>query len=278
MRAIAIGLLLLTACDRNVGDEQLDKPVVEPKPAGLTFDGAGATDPAALVKHGERLSWVLGCRGCHGPDLQGKNFTASKPGNGAVYASNLTQALPRYSDDQVEAMMRRGVHPERAKLWIMPSEIFQHLSDADLKALVAHLRALPPQGDPSPPPVLGPKVSEKIARGEFKSAAEYVRDPEYRLPQDFGAATAKGRYIAAVTCAECHGGQLQGGGDTPDLLVAAAYSREEFERLLTTGVPPGGRKLRKLMVNVAQRRFAKLTRAERDALHSYLTARAERPQ
>ena len=91
---------------------------------------------------------------------------------------------------------------------------------------------------------------------------------------------ALGRYITQVTCAECHGPELKGNQrDTPDLLVAGAYSRQEFEQLMTTGVPAGGRKLKnELMAAVAKERFSRLTRHERDVLYAYLKARAERPQ
>ena len=82
-----------------------------------------------------------------------------------------------------------------------------------------------------------------------------------------------------VTCAECHGPELKGQeGDTPDLIVAGGYSREDFERMITTGVPTGNRKLKELMQDVARNRFSKLTPHERDALYAYLKARAEAPQ
>jgi mono/diheme cytochrome c family protein len=98
-------------------------------------------------------------------------------------------------------------------------------------------------------------------------------------PVELGAQHALGRYIARVTCAECHGPELKGNeGDTPDLTVAGGYTREEFERLVTEGVPSGGRKLKPLMELVAKERFARMTRHERDALHAYLKARAEQPQ
>ena len=43
---------------------------------------------------------------------------------------------------------------------------------------------------------------------------------------------------------------------------------------MRTGEPIGGRKL-KLMAQVSKSRFSHLTRAEVEALHSYLVARAE---
>jgi mono/diheme cytochrome c family protein len=87
-----------------------------------------------------------------------------------------------------------------------------------------------------------------------------------------------GRYISRVTCAECHGPELKGGNDTPDLIVAGAYSRDEFERLMVDGIGSGGRKLKPMMEGVSKGRFSKMTPWERDALYGYLKTRAEQPQ
>src|SRR5689334_25308849 len=86
--------LLLAAC------QQQPKPAV--KPAEVTFDGADVTDAAALRAHGERISWTLGCRGCHREKLEGGSFYER-------YASNLTRELPKYSDAEIEHVLRTGV-------------------------------------------------------------------------------------------------------------------------------------------------------------------------
>ena len=80
-----------------------------------------------------------------------------------------------------------------------------------------------------------------------------------------------------MTCAECHGAELKGRGN-PDLIVAGAYSREEFDRLMTQGIATGGRKLKPMMEGVSRDRFSQMTPRERGALYAYLKARAEAPQ
>ena len=140
MRYWAIAALLLAACQQRA------------KAPEITFDGAGVTDAAAKIAHGERLSRVLGCRGCHEADLTGSNFTADEPQYGPLYASNLTVVLPEYTDAQLDGIIRKGVHPERKTVWAMPSQIFQNLSDRDFEALVAYLRSLKPIGKKTPPP------------------------------------------------------------------------------------------------------------------------------
>lgn len=245
----------------------------------ITFDGALNSMPVGVGDHGDRLAWVLGCRGCHGKDLQGKLWDNDPRGYGVMWASNLTRVVPTMTDEQLTILLRVGRHPTRKDMWVMPSELFQHLSPSDTRTLIAFLRTLRPAGARSPQPVLGPRAKREIASGEVKPAHHLVAELRGVLPADAGSQHAFGRYIATVTCAECHGSKLEGKpNDTPDLVVAGGYSRDEFEKLLTTGVPTGGRKLKELMQDVAKNRYSRLTPRERDALYGYLKARAEQPQ
>src|SRR4051812_46823782 len=67
MRKWGCALLLVGA-----GCQQRAVPAA--KAAEMTFDGAQVTDAAARVAQGERVSRVLGCRGCHRDNLQGGSF------------------------------------------------------------------------------------------------------------------------------------------------------------------------------------------------------------
>ena len=271
MRHWCTAVLLLAG-----GCQQQPKP--PQKPAEITFEGARVTSAAASVAHGERISWVLGCRGCHRQTLEGGSFYER-------YASNLTRDLPQYSDGQIEHVLRAGVPRDGRDLWGMPSEIFQHLSAADMKALIADLRSTRPGGKPTQPAEpWEADAKEMIAKGELKTAEDTVTQDKPIAPVDLGARYALGRYITRVTCAECHGPKLEGApgakpGDPPDLVVAGGYSRAEFEKLLTEGIPSGGRQFKNpLMGEVARKRFSHFTPHERDAIYAYLKARAEKPQ
>jgi len=264
MRYWAIAALLLAGC------QQQAKP---PANAEITFDGAEVTDAAATAAHGERLTHVLGCTGCHDKGLVGGRFYER-------YASNLTRELPKYSDAEIERVLRTGVPRDGRDLWGMPSEIFQHLSAADMRGLIAELRTLKPSGQPTLPPLPWTQEGkDEIASGHLKPAPVFVREERTKTPADLGPNYALGRYITMVTCAECHGPELKGDRDfTPNLVVAGVYSRAEFERFMTEGIPAGGRKLKhKLMAEVAKTRFSHLTVHERDELYAYLKARAQQP-
>lgn len=274
MRAAALLLLLASAgCQSESTEEQSVT-----REQAVAFDGAMRVEASAKVAHGERISRVLGCHGCHGEQLVGKEWDNDPNGYGVLWASNLTRSIPAMTDAQLIDLLTTGVHPKGRDLWLMPSELFQHLSQNDLNALLAYLRTLPPRGEPSPDPVLGPLAIAQVKSGEVKPAAALVKELRATGPADLGPEYALGRYIARVACAECHGAQLKGReGDTPDLIVASGYTRPEFERLLIEGVPTGGRKLKPLMQTVAKSRYSKLTSHERNALHGYLKALAAPP-
>lgn len=249
-------------------------------PAGPAFDGPQTADPAALHAHGERLVHVLGCTGCHGKQLEGSLFTKDQPQYGPLYASNLTVLISRYTDAQLDGIIRHGTHPERKTVWAMPSQIFQNLSDQDFGAVVSYLRSLKPIGKETPPPQFSAQDRKDIASANYQSAVQMVKDFAKKQPMDLGRQYALGRYIASATCEECHVSDLSGNPSglmkIPDLIVAGAYSRADFDKLITTGVPTPARKLNPMMAGVAVTRFSHLTPHERDALYAYLKERAER--
>lgn len=270
MRTIMFAALLAGACGAPASEEKQEAVPV-------AYEGAIVQQAAARVAHGSRLADVLGCRGCHGESLQGENFTKDMPQYAPLWASNLTRAVPQYSDAQLERLFRHGEHPVRGELWAMPSEMFRHLSAPDMAALIAYLRSLQPAGEPSPPPNFNELDRKEIAAGEFKPTGRIIAESANQAPVDLGPQHELGRYIAMTACTECHGHRLEGQRKNPDLIVASAYDRQQFEKLMTTGIPLDGRKLR-LMDGVARGRTAKMTKHERDALYAYLKARAEQPQ
>lgn len=271
----------LSACnDRPTGKPGAGEPVAQVTPAALSFDGASG-DAATVRAHGERLSHILGCRGCHLPTLEGQWFNEDTPEMGKIYASNLTRALPSMSDSQLETLLRDGTHPTRGDMWIMPSEVFQRLSDADMTALIAHLRTIKPSGDPTPPPRLSEMARKAVASGKLKPVAAYVAEYKAKTLPDLGPRHAWGRYLAGATCAECHGPDLTGvpdftpGVSTPDLDIAGAYSDAELARLISTGKGKTPRDLG-LMSIVGKSHFSYLTPRERAAVVAYVKARAAR--
>lgn len=274
MRAlmIAVAVLGLAACDRKS-----DKPKVEAKPVLLAFDGADTTDPAARVRHGERLATVLSCKGCHGDTLQGKNVTPDDPATGDMWAPNLTLLMASYSDAELDRAVRGGVAKDKREMWFMPSETYSHLHDKDFAALTAYLRTLTPAGKKMPPIKKGPAYLVDIARGTYTAAPGMVKRYQAAPPIDLGEQHALGRYLAKSTCTECHNSSLQGfEGFTPDLDLAGSYNAGELTALLTTGEGKVKRDLG-LMSETAKAAFSNFTPKERAAVVAYIKARVDRP-
>ena len=233
------------------------------------------------LDRGERLATILGCGGCHAPGLTGQVWD-DDPQFAILYTSNLTRALPAYSDAALERAVRFGVRPDGSVLWAMPSQRFTRLSAPDMAALIAYLRSRPPAGEAHPRVRIGPGARRLIASGELKSAAQLAQAERNVWPPRLDGRHGWALYMIRATCAECHGPELKGepvheeGETAPDLAVAGGYTRAQFHHLLRTGEPTGGRRLR-LMADVARERFVHLTDREVDAIYDYLKARAERP-
>ena len=246
--------------------------------AVVQFEAVGAN----AVARGERLAKVLGCKGCHGQDLAGKAWF-DDPKVAILYSSNLTRVVPRYTDAQLAQTIRTGSRPDGSPLWAMPSSIFSHLGEADMAALVAFFRTVPPRGVDHPSFRMGSGARKMLAAGKIKPEPQYVREERGKGPAAVDGGHDWARYMIRATCTECHGIELKGdqdpkdGSGPPDLAIVSAYSLDQFRHLLRTGEPVGGRKL-KLMAEVSRSRFVHLTDREVDSIYAYLKARAERAE
>lgn len=274
-RALASAMaVLLAACGR----EEAEQPKAEPPP--VAFERASGN----ALEHGERMARVLGCRGCHGDDLTGHAWIED-PQVAILYTSNLTRSVPEYSDAELARTIREGARPDGSPLWAMPSEIFTELHDADMVPLIAWLRTVRPAGTAHPRIAIGPQGRREIASGEIVPAPEEVRRGRGVGPSPLDGRHEFARYMIRATCSECHGLDLTGSREEgrdgrrgpPDLIVASGYTREQFRRLMRTGLPPDGRDLG-LMKRVSESRFAHLTTREIDSIYDYLAARAAAPQ
>jgi mono/diheme cytochrome c family protein len=265
MRVWGIGILLLAAA-------------CQPKAEQFTFEGAGATGAAAKIAHGRRLADILDCTGCHGPNLQGTDMNASNPKMGPKYAPNITLLLGKYSDPQLDRLIRKGVPRDGREFWLMPVESYQFLSDADFAALVAFLRTVKPGGHPRPAFRKDAGLEKEIAEGVIGDAQAQIRKYRDRPPVDLGEKHAWGRYLVQTTCTTCHNNALQGWKNfTPDLDIAGTYTPADLEILLTTGKGKAKPDLG-MMSDMGRRVFSKLTPRERAAVIAYVKARADRPQ
>lgn len=264
---IMVAAILVAGCGTTASEER-----EAATSQALSYDGADYASEAEKRAHGERIAAVLGCSGCHNRDLQGGLFAEDfMPG---VYASNLTRTVPRMTDEQLDAVIRQGIHPERGDLWLMPSDSFQNLSDEDVVAIIAYLRSVEPAGDETPPPDIPEEAQAQLRQLGFGPATVAIAAARENPPLDLGEEHAFGRHIAITACAECHGFDLTGQPEfSPDLTIAGSYDRTGLVRLLETGEAMEGRDIG-LMGAMVEFRFSHMTDHERDAVADYLLARA----
>ena len=226
-----------------------------------------------VLTEGQRLATVRGCyNGCHGEGLDG-GVLFDRPLLARVVAPNLTQVVAQYTDAELERVIRHGIRRDGKSTLAMPSSMFYHLSDHDLGAIIAFLRTVPVTEGPATEISLGPLARLGLVLGKYNPQAELIDHDAPRLAvRDRSDHVAFGKYLALTSCTECHGLNLRGNPDmsTPNLAIAATYSEEDFARLMRTGVPLGGRELRR-MSDVARQRFSHLRAGEIRALHTYLT-------
>lgn len=181
---------------------------------------AGLTGPAARGQY--LVNNVLGCVGCHTPQLaggggldnskflSGNDCFAKDSSGGCLASANLTNdstGLKDKTDTQIKSAFTKGIDPDAAPdggvqylFAQMPYYQFANLSDDDANAIVAYLRTVPGV------------AHESTNTGTFAvqpSAAQWAPVALTDLPNanavDSGAASvSNGKYLAALACATCH--------------------------------------------------------------------------
>ena len=217
----------------------------------------------------KRRALTFMCSGCH-QEAGGVIFEA--PGVGRLVAPNLGRVARAYSDDELARLVRHGVKRDGTGVIAMPSSTFAHIADEDVGAIIQWLRALPEQPDAQPERTeWGPLGLAALVAGEVPFEADHIPaiTPPARRPAELG------KYLYDSTCSHCHDLDTERaveGAVAPALrIVAPAYSRHDFARLMRTGKALSEREL-KLMSNIARSDFAHFTDAEIAAIRGSLTA------
>lgn len=210
----------------------------------LPLRPASPPNPAA----GRHMAKVAGCwAGCHGNEGEG-GFESIKDIHRSA-APTLSQVLPQYADDELVRLIRYGVKRDGKSSVGMIAYATWALGDQDLADIIAHLRAQPVL----PPVERSHDISFRgrmaMVTGKWGVDAAMVdrsvpRWGELTLSTPF----ERGRYLASVVCAACHGRRLEGSAleSTPALAIAGAYSQEEFRNLLRNAIARGGSEVKRM--------------------------------
>lgn len=275
-----IALLVVLALAGHVLAERKRNRVIPLEVAPVAY-GAGAD----VLKQGKYLFESRGCVDCHGSNGAGKVFI-NDPNGLYVKAPNISPAAgsvtANYNERDWVRTLRHGISPQGRPLLVMPSDDYNRFTDADLAALVAYARSLPPVAGETAEIRFPLIVRALYAAGVVQDAAEKI---DHTLapatPVPVGATREHGAYVANM-CIGCHGATLSGGkipGAPPDWPAAAnltggqgsvmpAYaSPQQFAAMMRTGKRPDGSAVSKVMPFES---LKVLSDVDLEAMHIYL--------
>ena len=255
-----------------------------------TVDSVHVPTDSASIARGEHLVRnVINCTLCHGSDLGGAVYSSSSA-IGTVAGPNLTHGQgglsTDYGDMDYVRAIRRGVKRDSTSLIVMPSEVFTHLSQEDMGAVLAFLKQLPPVDRKVPPSGFGPIGRALLATGKMNILVA-GKTPRYDAPASVARDTtpAYGKYLADISgCHGCHGYGLSGGpvAGPPGLPPAsnltpagiASWTEADLTRALREGKRPDGTGLDEFM---PWKVFRGMTDAEIHAVWLYLKSVPPKP-
>lgn len=274
---VAIGIAVITI--KTLSERKANRIVT------INVSPVAYASGEAVITRGGYLFRSRGCSECHGVDGGGK-VVIDDPNGLHVESPNITSgsgsAVNGYAEVDWVRAIRHGVDRAGHPLLIMPSEDYNRLTDEDLAALVAYVRALPPIAD-KPASVRFPLIVQALyAFGVVRDAAEkidHALPPSQPVPA--GVTAEHGAYVANM-CIGCHRRDLTGGtiaGAPPSWPPAAdltprsgsAMARydtgEKFVAMMRTGRRPDGSAVSTVMPFPS---LAAMDETDLLALHAYL--------
>lgn len=247
--------------------------------------GAVALDDAALLARGEHfVGHIAQCTGCHAPDLAGGDFI-DDGAFGYIPAPNLTAGeggvAASYDDAAFERAIRHGVAVDGRPLFMMPSHMYQHMSDADVAAVIAWLRTRPAVERQFDERKLGPVAGLLTGLGLVKSAPDMIdHDAVGGAAPPEGPTAEYGEYLVNMgSCRDCHGANLDGVHEGPGppaapslMSSAATWQLEQFRHAIREGQRPDGSRIDP--EHMPWPGYAGMTDTELQAIWEYLKNRA----
>jgi len=261
---------------------------------GVLAGIAAASAQTPLERGKYLMNSIVACGNCHTPQtpqgpVPGKELaggTRFEEGFGVAYAPNITPdratGIGKWSDGDIIRAIREGKRPDGTTIGPpMPIVLYRDMSDADVQAIVAYMRAAPP-------------VVNKVAKSEYKVPLP----PAYGPPVTAVSAppriekVAYGAYLAGPLghCIECH--SAPGANGAPDFANALGaggmhfhgpwgvtiarnitptnlkdWSDGDIKKAITTGVRPDGERLKPPM---AYGYYKNIAPDDLDALVAYL--------
>jgi mono/diheme cytochrome c family protein len=224
-------------------------------PSGIVVPSS----PEAVERGRHFAEVIYQCGGCHGENMGGQVMFEDFL-TGRLAGSNLTAGEggvgQRYTDEDWVRAVRHGVLPNGRAGVAMVSNVFYYLSDADVGAMIAYLKSLPPVDNVVPPTRLGLMGRVYLLMSETDILPAAGIDHAAPRPPDPapGVTVEYGQYLARV-CTFCHGNNYAGFSDPeaqstdpmPANLTPAGdlshWTEADFMNTLRTGYTPEGKLL-----------------------------------
>ena len=238
------------------------------------------SDSASLARGGH-LYQSIGCATCHASDGGGALYLDAGP-IGLAVGTNLTRGRGGVGADRTDIdlvrAIRHGVRRDSSSLILMPSEVYVHLTDEDLGAIIGYVRQLRPVDRELPATHLRLLGRALLSTGKLNLLAA-PKTPAFADPAGVspGPTAAYGRYLADIaSCRSCHGSALTGrpmgapGAPRSSNLTPAGLSgwtERDFFTAMREGRRPGGSILHGIM---PWKEFRHMTDDDLSALWQYL--------
>jgi mono/diheme cytochrome c family protein len=235
-----------------------------------------AQDDAQMVRGKYLAEGVVACANCHiargdkGQPLFDKGMSGGMLFEDAAfkaYAPNITPdpetGIGKWTDAQLAKAIREGIRPDGRLIGPpMPISFYRHMSDSDLAAIIAYVKAQPPVKHVVPkssyniplPPNYGPPLAHvsSPAKSDTLKYGEYLANighcMECHTPRD-----SKGMLVTSRLGA---GGQVFPGPDgsktlsanlTPDESGLKNWTDAQIIQTIRTGIDKDGRHLKPIM-------------------------------
>jgi mono/diheme cytochrome c family protein len=246
---------------------------------------------AAALERGRYLYRTRGCTDCHGADGAGRTLV-DKDGMkivGPHIGNGPGSVTAGYDTADWDRAVRHGVGRGGRPLMIMPSQDYNRLTDADLGAMVAYLKQLPPSTGGAAVVQLPLPVRVLYGLGAIPDAASLIDHrlaPEKPVPE--GATVEHGRYVAQM-CTGCHGAGFGGGkvpSGPPEWPAASNLTPGEgsvmsrypdaaaFAKMLRSGQRPDGSKIAVMPFEA----LAGMNEADVNGMYVFLKSLPPKPQ
>jgi mono/diheme cytochrome c family protein len=272
--------------------------------AGMTWLAVAAVSEAqpspAEVARGKYIFGATGGCGCHTEKDRPVNSGGRRYDGpfGTVYSTNITPdrqtGIGTWTDDQIMTAIRLGRRPNGERLLpVHPFTVFNGMAEADLRAVTAYLRTLPPVNRANVPKRITVPLFESVFLPAWLAAFAPRETPPASAPT---SGVARGEYLVRAVghCGECHtprtvtmatdnsrflAGNPKGPENaevpniTPDKETGLTWSEEEIADYLGSGNKPDGDVAGSLMGEIIQGTAAgykDLTRDDRLAIARFL--------